>query len=74
MPSFKHESFRLHIGDRVRGRKGRHELEGTVMESTKKSGKPAVFSRWGFVGCWVKLDNGKKTVLNELELIEGYNG
>ena len=69
MTNFKKESFRLEIGDRVRGKKGRHYLEGTVMESTKKVGKPVIFSRWGFVGCWVELDDGRKTVLNELEAI-----
>lgn len=67
MTIFKKENFRLHVGDRVRGKKGKHYIEGNVMESTIKPGKPAVFSKWGFVGCWIQLDDGSKTVLNELE-------
>ena len=69
MSTFKKENFKLNVGDKVRGKKGNHILEGSVLESTKKPGKAAVFSRWGFVGCWVQLKDGSKTVLNELEFI-----
>ena len=67
---FKKESIKLNIGDRVRGRKGKHTVIGHVLESTKKPGKPAVFSTWGgFVGVWVETLTGKKTVINEVEAV-----
>jgi hypothetical protein len=69
MASFKNEKFSIQVGDIVIGRKGKHLVKGIVLESTKKRGKPAIFSRWGFVGCWVELESGQKTVINEIRLI-----
>lgn len=67
---FKKESIRLEIGDLVQGRKGKHLIRGIVLESTKKPGKAAIFSTWGgFVGVWIKTEDGKQTVINEIELI-----
>ena len=67
--SFKSSKFRLRIGDLVKGRKGRNQIIGKVLESTNRPGKPAVFSRYGFVGVWIQTDEGYKTVINEVELI-----
>lgn len=69
MSAFKKENFSLQIGDFVKGRKGKHTIKGTVLESTKKPGKPAVFSRWGYVGVWIEDKCGRKTVINNVELI-----
>ncbi len=68
MSNFKKENFRIQIGDIVIGNKGKHKVIGTVLESTKKRGQPAIFSRWGFVGVWVEDEYGKKTVINNIEL------
>jgi len=62
--------YRLHIGDIVEGKNGHKTYIGRVLESTKKKGKPAVFQRWGFVGCWIETDTGRKVVVNEIRPIE----
>jgi hypothetical protein len=65
---FKKEDVKIEIGDRIKGRKGKHFIEGIVLESTKKPGKPAIFSSWGgFVGVWIETSEGIKTVVNEIE-------
>lgn len=68
--SFKLENFRLKVGMPIKGMKGKHEIMGYVLESTKKPGKPAIFSRYGFVGVWVETEDGYKTVINNIEAIE----
>lgn len=66
---FKREHITLKIGDYVEGSKGKHRIKGHVMESTVQPGKPAVFSKYGFVGVWVKTDEGKKKVINNIRRV-----
>ena len=62
------------IGDRVEGKNGKRYYIGTVLESTHKRGRPAVFSRWGFVGCWIQTDGGRKLVVNEIKPLNQAKG
>ena len=58
------------VGDYVRGRNGKRIIEGYVLESKHKKGKPAIFQRWGFVGLWIyDPERNRKTVINEIEKI-----
>lgn len=57
------------VGEKVKGKSGHREFEGTVLSSKRKPNKPAVFSRWGYVGLYVETDNGKKVSINNVEPI-----
>lgn len=54
------------IGEQVVGRKGHQVVHGVVAESKKHPGKPAIFSRHGFVGLYIVTDGGKQVCVNEV--------
>jgi len=57
-------------GEYIEGYMGLKRYEGTVEASYKYPGKPAIFQRFGFVGCYVKCSDGKRRALYELAPIK----
>lgn len=44
-------------------------VQGTVVGVKDDPGRPAAFTRRGFCGCWLLLDDGRRVVGNELRPI-----
>jgi len=53
-------------GEYIEGYVGLKRYEGIVEASYKHPGKPAIFQRFGFVGCYVQCSDGKRRALYEL--------
>lgn len=73
MPSFinPHASgFYPKVGDLVigaTGRKYQQDIIGIVLPSKKNPSRPAIFSRYGYVGLYVRnLDTGKQQCVNNI--------
>ena len=53
----------------IEGQVGFKTYRGQVLPSKKNPLKPAIFSRYGYVGCFVLCEDGKRRALNELRPI-----
>lgn len=58
-------------GERVEGMSSGRLVQGVVEESYKHPGRPAVFSRYGFVGLYIRTDSGRRVAINEVRPVAG---
>ena len=71
MAKFAKDGYHPEVGDTVRGKYGKHTIEGIVLSHPKNSRKPWVFSTYGgAVLCYVLSSlTAKRYACNELEKI-----
>ncbi|RLF07102.1 MAG: hypothetical protein DRJ64_03680 [Thermoprotei archaeon] len=71
MAVFTKNGYRPKVGDRVRAKTGKREVEGVVLEHPRLRGKPWVFQvRTGAVLCYIVCDDGERRAVYEMELVE----
>jgi len=58
-------------GELIEGVSGKRKYRGTVLESKKKKGKPAIFQRHGAVLCYIETPEGTKKAIYEIKPIRG---